>query len=992
MQRISAARSTLVGAGVILLLACVLAQSAAAPATGHTAARPLGGSPSATPTCGPPGFTPWTARAVVPVPARWIAATSDGTTAYAVGGLAASGYLSDTRRYNPPTDTWTALPPLPLPVAGASAVYAPNTGKLYVFGGESDGQTTSTATQIYDPATQAWATGAPLPAPRSGMTAGYWNGHIYLAAGANTPRFSPQFQVWEYDPLADSWNTTLPTLPRDTVGAAGGVLNGQLLIVGGANNAAQPLSAVQVYDLATHARGYLADLPQPVYGAGSAVVNGQLWVFGGGQPFVAAGGAARVDAAVPSALTVSAIYDPLLNRWQAGPALQASRVLLGSAVVGNRVLAVGGLGDNGDLSSVEGATSVPHTPCPTITPTPTATGTPPTATATPSPTATLCGNWGSIDPWVITSTLPPPLYGTTLSSDGQYLYEAGGGSDTYHNGTRQVARYDPASGTWQPRTMLPGLSLYASLAYAPNVGKFYYFGGSDDTLANARAAPARVTNNTVVYDPRTDQWANAANMPSWEGRAFFTAAYGDGKIYVPGGSPDTVFAPTATLWAYDPTTDSWDSSLPPLPIPVMGAAAGVINGHLYVAGGTQSSSNVLQTLFDYDIVARTWYTRTPLLQGAAGGESAVVGGRLWVVGGGTPYSGGSGAAQPAVVNTVQIYDPLTDSWSWGPPLTGGRRLGGGAAVGNQMFLYGGQDNSFNPVDSLEVTTFHPGLACPSATVTATRPPTGTPTATLSATITATGSATATRSATVPPLPTTTGLPRTGTPTLTAGPRATATATATGQATPCALQFSDVTDPSAYYYASVYYLACRGVVSGYADGTFQPFALTTRGQMTKIVTLAFRLAPVPPPATGTFADVAPDNVFYGLIESAAAHGLISGYTCGGHDPQSGTAEPCDAAQRPYFRPSNNVTRGQVTKIVVGGAGWAHVTPAAPTFNDVPAGNVFYSFIETAVGHGIVSGYGDGTFRPAANAFRSQIAKISALAVTSPPTCAAELPAP
>ena len=44
-----------------------------------------------------------------------------------------------------------------------------------------------------------------------------------------------------------------------------------------------------------------------------------------------------------------------------------------------------------------------------------------------------------------------------------------------------------------------------------------------------------------------------------------------------------------------------------------------------------------------------------------------------------------------------------------------------------------------------------------------------------------------------------------------------------------------------------------------------------------------------------------------------------------------------------------------------------------------GSVFYAFVETAVGHGVVSGYSDGTFRPSANAFRGQIAKIVALAI-------------
>jgi len=207
-------------------------------------------------------------------------------------------------------------------------------------------------------------------------------------------------------------------------------------------------------------------------------------------------------------------------------------------------------------------------------------------------------------------------------------------------------------------------------------------------------------------------------------------------------------------------------------------------------------------------------------------------------------------------------------------------------------------------------------------------------------------------------------------------------TPTATQTLCPTHFSDVTDSTAYYYQGVYYLACHGALSGYSDGTFRPFNTTTRGQMTKIVTLADTIPLVSPPAGGTFADVDTSNVFYQVVETAVAHGLVSGYTCGGTNPQTAVTEPCDSAHRPYFRPSNFVTRGQLTKIVVIGAGWTLQSAATPTFNDVAGDNVFYPFIETAVCHGTITGYIDSTFRPNNNAFRSQIAKIVYLAVTNP----------
>ena len=88
----------------------------------------------------------------------------------------------------------------------------------------------------------------------------------------------------------------------------------------------------------------------------------------------------------------------------------------------------------------------------------------------------------------------------------------------------------------------------------------------------------------------------------------------------------------------------------------------------------------------------------------------------------------------------------------------------------------------------------------------------------------------------------------------------------------------------------------------------------------------------------------------------------------------------------------MTRGQLSKITVGAAGWPLVNPPRPTFNDVAPGTAFYTFVETAVCHGVISGYADGTFRPAANATRGQIAKIEYLALTSPNSCGAPTTVP
>jgi len=61
----------------------------------------------------------------------------------------------------------------------------------------------------------------------------------------------------------------------------------------------------------------------------------------------------------------------------------------------------------------------------------------------------------------------------------------------------------------------------------------------------------------------------------------------------------------------------------------------------------------------------------------------------------------------------------------------------------------------------------------------------------------------------------------------------------------------------------------------------------------------------------------------------------------------------------FRPGNLTTRGQLSKIVVLAEGWPTYTPTSPTFRDVLTTDTFYSYIETAYHQGIISGYTCGT---------------------------------
>jgi len=203
------------------------------------------------------------------------------------------------------------------------------------------------------------------------------------------------------------------------------------------------------------------------------------------------------------------------------------------------------------------------------------------------------------------------------------------------------------------------------------------------------------------------------------------------------------------------------------------------------------------------------------------------------------------------------------------------------------------------------------------------------------------------------------------------------------ATPCAVTFRDV--PSGHtFHDSIRCLACRTIISGYADGTFKPDNLVTRSQLAKIVSNAANFTENP--GAQIFQDVPTDHTFYEWINRLTNRGYMSGYSCGN------PGEPC-VQNRPYFRPFANATRAQTSKIVSNAARYNDL-PTGQTFEDVPPTHPFYTEIQRLAFRNIMGGYNCGGtgepcvnnrpyFRPYNDVTRGQSAKI--VANTFYPNC-------
>ncbi|HEX8231631.1 MAG TPA: family 43 glycosylhydrolase, partial [Chloroflexia bacterium] len=296
---------------------------------------------------------------------------------------------------------------------------------------------------------------------------------------------------------------------------------------------------------------------------------------------------------------------------------------------------------------------------------------------------------------------------------------------------------------------------------------------------------------------------------------------------------------------------------------------------------------------------------------------------------------------------------------------------------------------------LQIVGGDPALtATPSTTSTGTATSTGTSTSTATRTATTAPSSTTTSTSTAVATSTRTSTAvATSTRTSTAVATSTRTSTAVPSATACPIQFADV-PPDHTFYTFVRCLACRGIVGGYPcggpgeecngndDPYYRPGANVTRGQLSKIIANSAGLNDTPAEGQQQFADVPPGSPFYEFVERLAQTGAIAGYPCGG----PGVTEPCDSEGRPYFRPNNPATRGQISKIVSIAAGFEEdVAEDQQTFTDVPTDSPFWVYIERLAGRGIISGYGEASrcpetgapcFRYNENTTRGQMAKIAA----------------
>jgi N-acetylneuraminic acid mutarotase len=319
----------------------------------------LGNCVTPTPTPIPCALGAWTTAANYPLVVESTAIGTDGTYVYSAGGFTGTPSTA-FYRYDPVANTWTSLAPLPAAVYDAHGAYAANTNAFYVFGGYN-GSAVNT-TQRYNVATNAWSAGAAMPAARLWANVAYYsfNGKIYVIGGLDAG-FVEQSQTWEYDPVADTWNTSRA---NDTIaqGGSGTVISGQYIYLMGGYGGGAGSAVHNRYDILGNTWAGLAALPVPNFQAGAGNIAGRNYLFGGGNllsdrpegPNKGPAGLLRAPQRPDTTYNSTYVYDIAGNSWTTGPNLTSPHSYTGGTAIGNRLLLVAGYnGTTGDTNIVE---------------------------------------------------------------------------------------------------------------------------------------------------------------------------------------------------------------------------------------------------------------------------------------------------------------------------------------------------------------------------------------------------------------------------------------------------------------------------------------------------------------------------------------------------------------------------------------------------------------------------------------------------------------
>jgi N-acetylneuraminic acid mutarotase len=272
------------------------------------------------------------------------------------------------------------------------------------------------------------------------------------------------------------------------------------------------------------------------------------------------------------------------------------------------------------------------------------------------------------DKWTQKKNMPLATHHAAAIGYNGKVYLFGGQAQLQPGGPTQVPidnswEYDPAADSWKALAAMPTARTAAVAAEVG--GKIYVLGGASvhpgqKIVSLGPTVPHRSLDTNEVYDPAANRWETRMTMPTARNHA--GAGVVNGKIYVIGGrvgsSVITTASNTNVVEVYDTVANLWGAAGLRMPTPRSGMGWATYKGKIYIAGGQYYDAHVfaaIRAVEGYDPATNSWTILPTMPTARHGVNVAIIGNRLYAIGGHVQAAGTGGEAANSDVNEVYEF-------------------------------------------------------------------------------------------------------------------------------------------------------------------------------------------------------------------------------------------------------------------------------------------------------------------------------------------------
>ena len=312
-----------------------------------------------------------------------------------------------------------------------------------------------------------------------------------------------------------------------------------------------------------------ADMPTVRSDFSTCVVDGKIFVIGGSLRL-------KMDEYGDQSLSTVEMYDPETDTWEGKTNMPTVRSNVSVSVVDGRIYAIGG--SKLKKYQVPRGFGIESEELPTVEMYDPAT-----------------------DRWTQKTDMPTPRKTKTCVVDGKIYAIGGWSTDSEQSKLETVEVYDPATDTWAKAQSMNHARCSAAISVVD--GEIYAIGGigwPPNRDLSGQYLSSLYLSNVEVFNPKTNQWREKTEMSV--PKAAHSTSVIDGKIYVMGGylQEGRKSKILSAIEIYDPATDRWTQASDML-IGKSGHATEVVDGQLYILGGSAFGKGLLTSVEVYDL-------------------------------------------------------------------------------------------------------------------------------------------------------------------------------------------------------------------------------------------------------------------------------------------------------------------------------------------------------------------------------------------------------